>query len=360
MVSAHVLWIDCLVTSSVIRIGGCSCLYTRRIALNPTLSFCMPRLSFDRCPLCLQVLLSDPNLCANRSLVEMDRLRPFAKSSGSLTPGEVQEMYLLCEALKHFLAQNMARVVYELQDKPMLMSYSSDCTPALVKKHIQAELATGKKVRRVGNQSEEFLVENCFLRWYDAEGRCQTRPALRDAVPLTEGKSAPALFAAGREHHKSLRALGHEGVAVQHYTFDRAALSALGRLFWQHLQQAAPPPGGSGSALSSPKMLQLLEWVVANGCAIHDGHNALKWSMHQHFRDSDLLKNIYIGVQSLRNSYGMLYEFLPSWLMTHVDLADESTLPDEETLQCSGQPWGPTPSWSSCCAATVWWPRRGA
>lgn len=75
------------------------------------------------------------------------------------------------------------------------------------------------------------------------------------------------------------------------------------------------------------------EWADANGCALHDTRRALKRSVQQHIRDSDLPPYMYIGAQSLRNSYCMFYKFMPSWRMAHIDLADEATLWGEDMLQ---------------------------
>ena len=74
---------------------------------------------------------------------------------------------------------------------------------------------------------------------------------LRDPLPLTEGKSANALFAAALDFHKTARQLGHVGISISHYSFDRLAFKALSKRFkqyHQHLEpEFAPLDHGKGS-----------------------------------------------------------------------------------------------------------------
>eukprot|EP00969_Alexandrium_andersonii_P180255 7966838-Alexandrium_andersonii.AAC.1 len=76
-------------------------------------------------------------------------------------------------------------------------------------------------------------------------------------------------------------------------------------------------PGGSGQSL-----VNLCTWVVGNGCGCHDCHNGLKWGMHFQFADKELLKDMHIIVESLRNAYGLLYSHLAQWLADTVLFVD--------------------------------------
>jgi hypothetical protein len=116
---------------------------------------------------------------------------------------------------------------------------------------------------------------------------------------------------------------------VQHYTFDRAAFSALQKLFKQRHLQMAPTFGGPADGTSSV-LLNLQEWVVSGGCALHDSHNALKWALHQQFCNPDLMKGLYIVVESVRNSYGQLLSYLGNWLVRSLQFVPDENLPPIE------------------------------
>ena len=47
-------------------------------------------------------------------------------------------------------------------------------------------------------------------------------------------------------------------------------------------------------------LLNLTEWIVSSLCALHDAHNALKWSMHHFFSDKELMTDLHNVIESLR------------------------------------------------------------
>ena len=73
--------------------------------------------------------------------------------------------------------------------------------------------------------------------------------------------------------------------------------------------------------------LDCMEWVVTTGCALHDAHNSLKWAMHVHFQDTDLLQDVFIVAASVRNSYGLLCDRLGRWLREKVTFVLADQLP---------------------------------
>ena len=91
-----------------------------------------------------------------------------------------------------------------------------------------------QKVVREAGRSSEFLMQVGILRYTEADGHCQTCIVLRDPLPMTEGKSGWALFAAARAFLPTLRELGHRGLCVEHIVHDRAVLPVLDRRMRQH------------------------------------------------------------------------------------------------------------------------------
>ena len=106
------------------------------------------------------------------------------------------------------------------------------------------------------------------MRWIDVAGKAKTIPLLRDPLPLTHGKGALAIFQAGVDYVPTLRQLGHKGLSVQHYKFDRALLEPLQRLFTQRHAALAEQVGAAsssawlGSAATASDGVDCVYWVL--------------------------------------------------------------------------------------------------
>ena len=240
-----------------------------------------------------------------------------------------RRMACLCEAGKHVMEMEISRLVIAAAGAPCLMTYSSDCTPISSKLRTKRKMADHATVTREGQQEHELLVQHAFYRYIDHMGVAHTAVLLRDPLPLTHGKGAWALFSCAADFAKTLRQRGHRGTAIQHYTFDRAAFSALQRMCKQRHIQLAPCFGEPSEGTSSV-LLNLQEWVVSTGCALHDAHNALKWGLHQQFVNADLMKGLYIVIESLRNSYGQVLSYLGDWIVRSLQFVPDENLPSEE------------------------------
>ncbi len=70
-------------------------------------------------------------------------------------------------------------------------------------------------------------------------------------------------------------------------------------------------------------MQELLDWHVSTGCAAHDAHNSLKWSLEWFTNDSsDVLRHLHIAIESLQNGYDLLHEFLPAFVAATLTFDD--------------------------------------
>ena len=79
---------------------------------------------------------------------------------------------------------------------------------------------------------------------------------------------------------------------MQFYAFDRAGYSSLSRLFkQQHIKDAEARISEDPGAVE----LRETEWVESAGCALHDCHNALKWSLGCQIpkESAQLLKDVW-------------------------------------------------------------------
>ena len=95
----------------------------------------------------------------------------------------------------------------------------------------------GKTVRREGKQTIEYLAQVGFTQMVDSHDRARSVCNISPPLPLTKTKTCPAIFAVEQGSWKSLREMGHRGIAVEHFCYDRAVYSALTRLHKQDLSQ---------------------------------------------------------------------------------------------------------------------------
>jgi hypothetical protein len=108
--------------------------------------------------------------------------------------------------------------------------------------------------------------------------------------------------------------MGHRGGAVQHYVFDRCGYSKL-RLRteqWHGLVSGQ----WSADTLPETEQLPLLEWLLFTPCAAHDCHNACKWGLPGAFGDADLMRDCYIGIDAVRQSFDVILRYIGEWVST--------------------------------------------
>ena len=241
----------------------------------------------------------------------------LGKASGVLSEAERRyEMPLACEAIKETMLRAAQQLVDDAGGRPIATSKSCDGTPLTIRHRSSLVQPGGKRVRISGKECQEILVANQFIRCDMGAGEgSRTRVLLAEPTPLIHGKSVPAILLACRQHWRRLRQLGHFGCAVEHYCWDRAGITALEQQTRQwHAQQPLPevPPG------MDPEIVRLSEFVCVTACALHDAHNALKWSMAGPFSDKDLVRDSFIAFESLRRSTDILSDNIHQWIGRHL------------------------------------------
>ena len=240
----------------------------------------------------------------------------------------------LCESGIHFLSIKARQLVAAAGGAPVLISYSSDGTPVSTKKRATAKSSSNLVVSTQGRGTDEYLVQHAFVRYIDAGGQHHSTVVLKDPLPLTNGKSAWALYACAVNFMETARAMGHLGVSVVHYAFDRGAYSALARhLSHRHqLDAASRASHSSSSAAVSSRVLELTEWVICTPCSLHDTHNSLKWSLHAQIGNTEVLKDCFLVIEALRKSADLLHRHLGGWLQDRLRFVPEEDLPAPEHL----------------------------
>ncbi len=230
-------------------------------------------------------------------------IRALSRPSAVLDTHQAWETGILSEAVKEVMKRSVRDLVEAARGLPVATSKSCDGTPMRVAHRVSKKLPSGRSVETRGRAGHEFLVGNQFVRANIPGEGWRTRVVLGEAVALQHGKSARAILGASFRDWFTLRQLGHAGCCVEHYVWDRASITALERLTRQyHLEQAHSllPPS------VSPLIGRLTEFVVITPCALHDGQNSFRWSCLEECKDTALMRDAYVAVESLRNSHDLI------------------------------------------------------
>ena len=152
---------------------------------------------------------------------------------------------------------------------------------------------------------------NQFVRTVLPDGQQKTAVLINEAVPLYEGKTAPAILAAAHRGWAYLRDLGHAGLLIDHFVWDRAGFTKLeseSRLWHAARERPSPPRGVSAD------MFAEMDMMVVTPCALHDSQNVFRWGLLNQFQDRQRMRDIYISVESLRNSAEIISSSMSTWV----------------------------------------------
>ena len=130
---------------------------------------------------------------------------------------------------------------------------------------------------------------------------------LKEAVALEEGATALHEFTACVKFFPTLRLQGHEGICINHYSFDRAMYSKLTRLN-RARHDLFYEIKSCGSTLTPPmELLRLKEWNVSTPCCNHDCQNSLKWALSSAGITESTHRHLYAILESTRSSFKILH-----------------------------------------------------
>ena len=243
----------------------------------------------------------------------------FVKPIKALQRTEDRQAEMMCEVLKEFLRCKATHLVEQAKGRAILYSYGSDGTPLLVWSTIKS--TDGRStVTRKARRGEELLIEVAFLKAVAPDGEILLAFLARDPVPLSEGKKTWHMFPPMCSFFPLVQKLGHKGIVVSHYVFDRLVQSSLQRKARQrhglyHLQSSGSEGGVAGG------LPDLLDWVASTACGNHDGQNALKWGLRLLGLDQTAThKKLWVTIASLRNSFDLIQGFIHPFVVTNLSL----------------------------------------
>eukprot|EP00971_Amphidinium_carterae_P115372 2284914-Amphidinium_carterae.1 len=95
---------------------------------------------------------------------------------------------------------------------------------------------------------------------------------------------------------------------------DRALFSSIWRKQKQRVTLAHHKLHAEGMSSEEVNLLNLKSWHVGTGCAAHDAHKCLQWGLQSYLSNADLLRDVCIVMESIRNSYSSLASSLVGWI----------------------------------------------
>ena len=118
-------------------------------------------------------------------------------------------------------------VVEQAEGRPVLYSYGSDRTPMLTTSTVSSPSPIAGKIVRKAGRGLEYLLETAFVVTTNGNGELLKAALFKPPTPLDKGKGAWQCFSASCDFFPMLRRLGHRGIAISHYVFDRALFGSL-------------------------------------------------------------------------------------------------------------------------------------
>ena len=244
----------------------------------------------------------------------------FCKAGKTLNHTDERLAAHLAEALRDFMHTRGDALVTKNKHAPMMYFYSSDCTSYKCGSMVRSQGNEATVVIRRGKILEEFLMQRGFVEVLTAGG--QKKVAVLPGVPRSMGlgKKTSNLFMASTTFHSDARLSGHTGMHIMFFCADRAVFGSMERCFKQRRElmysEEHSPFGEDRDTLAAS------DFYYGVGCASHDAANAVRWGLSDTMVHSEVLKNLHVSIESLRNSLPTLHQEIGQFLIAHLDFKD--------------------------------------
>lgn len=276
----------------------------------------------------------------------LQRIKEWVKVGNSVPHNDLPTLERHAQVVKQRLQLQATTLIKESAGQPVLWTFFSDATPMRLRRTISAkelgiEAQKGSEpLIRNQKQGYDYLSQRGFVKTILPDGSFKTAAVPVDHRPLSNGKKTGFLYAAAKEVCPPLPQMHRTGISISVFCFDRAVFSSLGGLLmkracqWHHKQLLAAVE--SDNLLEAQDRLlrsRLLDWSIVLACANHDCHNALRWAVGDLLPDlKQGLKDFYISIESLRNSYGTLMKAVPQFLDECLVFTDRRANEDPEEI----------------------------
>jgi hypothetical protein len=261
-------------------------------------------------------------------LVEPERLKKWfvELSRQSLAPFTDQYLDKHRAALWLLDRQLLSEANSLLQlPRPVLYSYQADTTS--FKTRVQTDTRGNSEqhsLHRRGRELAELLSEKAFLKTIGDDGIAVFMVLCSCARILRDGKTADVHFTALLEFGRKLILEHRWAITLRHHCYDRAVFEPVMRRVIAH-RAARYAPEMELLGIVERYEQEPLDIVTGIACAAHDASNSLKWGVARMLREPTWVDDLFIGIESLRNSYVSLYAHLDEHLAKVVLFDGEQT-----------------------------------
>ena len=255
--------------------------------------------------------------------------KDFAKPHRLVQKAEETTCFRLCELAWYYQALKAKHVVEQAEGRPVLYSYGADSTPMLTTSTVSSLSPMKGRVVRKAGRGLEYLLERGFVVSTNSRGELLKAALFKAPTPLDKGKGAWQCFSASCDFFPILRRLGHRGIAISHYVFDRALFASLQTKQKQRHALYYELLGGGEEKSGELALADLQDWVIGTGCANHDSQNALKWSLVGHSQEGEVITKLHVSIESLRNGYNHLHTHLKAFVCSSLCFVDATHDPSE-------------------------------
>lgn len=240
-------------------------------------------------------------------------------------PNSTQDDHLhkLSAMVWHFMDNRMRQFLRNHSSMPISISYQSDCTPCATQETFTAETG-GKKIRRSGARSGEYLLHRTFARTPDHE-QC----VLFGPPDYVADKTVMTHAAAARKYLLYPFQFGCQTINITHVVFDGALWEPLTSTLYSDHARALKEHALSNGA--DYDIMKLFSWFVRTPCVLHSCHNGLKWGLQHELGNNVYMKDVWSCVASLRQTFGSLQPYISTWVGARLVLRERA----EDDWPCS-------------------------
>eukprot|EP00971_Amphidinium_carterae_P331954 6465810-Amphidinium_carterae.1 len=256
----------------------------------------------------------------------MELIQKHSKLSASLSRAELVELGVLCGCASLVLHEEVQSLVSGSAG-PWLFQFGQDTTKVRRNQIISYHAGKRGTVKRGGSVTNDFCVQCLFIGHVDGEGTYRERLEFGRPTPLEYGKKSVALAAVALDQPGLDSCSGDVlQLRLRHQVYDRAYPVSFAEFMSGHWNASACSEE-SGEETSEQFPWHFLELHTHVGCAIHDSHNALKWSSFALFSDSLVQQNAYLGLVACKNAFMRVTGGIGDWLLNVVRAVPEHDLP---------------------------------
>eukprot|EP00971_Amphidinium_carterae_P107474 2128807-Amphidinium_carterae.2 len=179
--------------------------------------------------------------------------------------------------------------------------------------------------------SGDFLVQNLFLTASNGRGGWDQCVLTNVPIPLAHGKGTWAIAGCASSLPCVLmcKSGGELRFMCKHVVMDRAVSVNVARYLSGLWMTAETQSDDQGVSAEDRWLLEIHTHV---GCAAHDCHNSLKWSLCQFYDNSEVLSNIHVALEALKVGAAHASKHLWEWLQSVLAVRAVDKCMDEDTL----------------------------